>query len=84
MDPEKLKMYLMFSQPFVHGNPGNMSVMSGLMDIGCTVDLSQAEPKFYQQNPKYDKNIETGWLWIIYKDLCGKDIEKTNEYLKEL
>lgn len=79
---ENLQLYFILLQPYIHGNPGNATVMAKLMTIHSNVYMEGAEKGFRKKHSEYEN--EPGWLWIIYKDICKKDIEKTNEYLKEL
>jgi len=82
---DNLQLYFILLQPFIHGNPGNATVMANLMKINPAIDsmdLDLAEKKFRMKHPEHKD--EPGWLWIIYKDLCKKDIQKTNEYLKQM
>ena len=79
---ENLQLYFIMLQPYVHGNPGNATVMAKLMGIKSTVDMELAEKNFQKNHPEFKD--EPGWLWIIYKDLCKKDIIKTNQYLIDL
>lgn len=78
---DNLQLYFILLQPFIHGNPGNATVMGNLMKIKSTVDMEQAEKGFKIKHPEHKD--EPGWLWIIYKDICKKDIHKTNDYLED-
>ena len=79
---DNLQLYFILLQPFIYGNPGNATVMGKLMKIKCDVDMELAEKGFREKHPEHKD--EPGWLWIIYKDFCKNDIQKTNDYLKNL
>ena len=73
---------LVLKYPWVKGNPGNANVMFSLYPYNIDGIINVAWINFYKKYPQYEK--EDGWLWIIYKKLCGQDLEKTVVFLKEL
>ena len=66
----------------MHGNPGNMTVFAMLCQKQFELSTRTLESLFRKKHPKY--NHETGWLWITYKNLCDKDIDKTMTYLRDM
>ena len=82
-DSDALFLYFAMQNKSLHGNPGNISVFKMLMDnlYDKTIDDS-LEKKFKKKYPKYKQ--EPGWLWILYKDESGKDIDKTIKQLDKL
>lgn len=78
----ELKKQIVLMYPFVKGNPGNATVMYELYDYNMDGILNLAYSNFGKVHPEYAH--ENGWLWIIYKNICDKDIQKTILYLEQL
>lgn len=54
------------------GNPGALTILSQLANASVYIDILE----------KLD--IKSYKIWMLYKDVCGEDIEKTKELLVKL
>ena len=70
---DNLQLYFILLQPFIHGNPGNATVMAKLMQINSTVDMELAEKGFREKHPNIKMNPDGYGLYtrifakMIYK-----------------
>lgn len=74
---------LLIGEPYLYGNPGNITVMTELCVNKFEISMPWCESVFKKKHPEQKNNFKS-WLWIIYKDFCKKDIEKTMDYLRQL
>lgn len=81
-EADSFKQQIVLMYPFVYGNPGNANVMSQLYDYNMDGVIQLALLEFRNKYPQY--NEENGWLWIIFKTFCQKDINKTIAFLNDL
>lgn len=83
MSERDLMFALLIKEPYLHGIPGNITVMVQLCEKLYDKSMVVCE-KMYQMKYPEDKDHFQSWLWNIYKYKCNQDIEKTIEFLDNL
>ncbi len=81
---------------FCYGNPGNIEVVCRLWDDERISDyqIQKAERGFRNKLKDSEEELcgekerdyadTKGWLWVVYKYICKRDLTKTIEYLIDL
>lgn len=80
---QQLYFYILVDEPHLHGIPGNISVGAKLCENRFELSFSVCESAFKKRHPEHEREFNS-WLWITYKNICGKDINKTMDYLREI
>jgi hypothetical protein len=73
VDDTLLDIFLKMSE----GNPGAMSVCQSLQSEGKNIDRDSAIQGFGALMSLDMYEIYGADIWMLYKDVCGEDIEKT-------
>ena len=79
---QRLAFMVAASLPELYGNPGNMTVYCQLVEKKFEVPTDKCLDAFRKKYPQYAH--EDGWLWVLYKVICEKDINKTIKELRDM
>jgi len=78
MEPaDEILFALLAREPYLHGNPGNITVMHMLCKENFELSMPACEQAFPRKYPKYPK-------CALYKYECKQDIKKTMECLRAI